>query len=200
MIPLSLTAVQELSVRPDIRLGVIPTGHSPNPAPVLPEPCIPPPTTIQLDYTSPFICQVELSLLLSQQQQWVNPPSSTASNSPLVVDDLQKIDVGGGEEEEVDQSHLTRVQVGFEEEVEEENQGEEEMGELAADSEKVEEEEEEILGQIEEAADTLRESIERSSNRLANVRSRPGNVFISSSITLHLSSHSSTRMTRGRQS
>ena len=163
-------------MRPDIRLGVVTTSCSPQPSPAVTETHIPlSSSTVPLDYSSPFLCRIDLRLL-SQTSHKDSPLG--VGPSPLVTDDIVKIDVSGYEEDEVvDQSHLTRVHVGFEEEEEIVMEEEKEEEESACSVENMEEE---ILAQVEEVGDNLREDIERNDQSLASV----SNIFCHSYIPL----------------
>lgn len=105
-------------MRPDIRYGRVTMAPL-----VLPDPHLPPPSSIKLDYSSPYLCRIDLSLLLQTHAQPL-PNSNTAlrnrSMSPSFLLDKEiglSGAFGGGEIE--DQSHLTKVFVGVEGEGEE---------------------------------------------------------------------------------
>ena len=167
-------------MRPDIRLGIVASSHSPQPPPAVTETHIPlSSSTTLLDYSSPFMCRIDLSLLSRASHK--DSPLGVGP-TPLATDDIVKIDVSGYEEEEevVNQSHLTRVHVGFEEEEEVIVMEEEETVEELAGS--VENMEEEILAQVEEVGDNLREGIERNNQSLASVSNTSScHLYISTS-------------------
>lgn len=135
---------QELSLRPDIRYGrVAPTAPS---GASLPPPSLAsrgpsPAPSLQLDYSSPFLCRINLSLLqppVSQTQvntvyvsmcglsyccvfQMVGMETSPTSS----LDVIGEVGVAAALEE---QSHLTQVVVGVPPEEREGGTGEEEEG------------------------------------------------------------------------
>lgn len=105
---------------------------------------LPPATNVQLDYTSPFICKIDLALLRSHPQ----PTNGSLRSSPVPLtnqSNLLPIDVGDASVEASDQSHLTKVVVG----VEEEGEG---MGMVETP--------EEILMEVQEAAEAAKENLD----------------------------------------
>lgn len=106
---------------------------------------LPPATNVQLDYTSPFICKIDLGLLRSHPQS----TNGSLRSSPVPLtnqSNLLPIDVGDASVEASDQSHLTKVVVGVEEE------GGEGMGMLETP--------EEILMEVQEAAEAAKENLD----------------------------------------
>jgi len=99
---------------------------------------LPPATNVQIDYTSPFICKINLDLLRSH----LASNGSVCSSPVLPTDqnDIFTLDING---EISDQSHLTKVTVG----VEDEGEG---MVETP----------EEVLMQVQEAAEEVKENLD----------------------------------------
>ena len=64
--------LQETSLRPDIRYGRVATTRAESASPVPPSLGHTPSSTHQLDYASPFICRINLSLLQGHAQQQVD--------------------------------------------------------------------------------------------------------------------------------
>ena len=79
-----------MSLRPDIRLGLVYSSvPSPSPQPSsLPHLSAPPPPVVpsQVDYSSPFLCQVELAKL--------HPPEIPAVGTSASPTAMEHVDVG----------------------------------------------------------------------------------------------------------
>ena len=139
--------MQETCLRPDIRYGKlsVPVSRSETASPApLSDFILPPATNFQLDYTSPFICKIDLSLLRPHPQ----PANGSLCSSPVPLTDqnnLLAVDVGDASGEISDQSHLTKVVVG----VEEDGEG---VGMLETP--------EEILMEVQEAAEAAKENLD----------------------------------------
>ena len=105
--------LQEISLRPDIRLGKVPSrSSSASPLPSSqPEFSLPPPSTSTLNYSSAFMCRLPLFLIQSRPQPPL--PALERRDPDFVSIDIDKL--GGGEV--MDQSHLTRVVVGCDEDI-----------------------------------------------------------------------------------
>lgn len=168
---------KETSVRPDIRYGKLgpavpssdvspsPQPTPPHPPPPPPEFHLPPPTkNVRLDYSSPFLLRIDVApLLLHSTRPHPPPPRPHAivDGSPAVAAE-EKTEVvvvaGGGESEEgaggeaPDQSFLTRVVVGVEEE--------EEVGEGVGEGVVCAAEEGEVLAEVREAAEAVKENLD----------------------------------------
>ena len=137
-------STQETCLRPDIRYGKLstPVNRSETVSPAPPADfLLPPATNVQLDYTSPFICRINLALLRSQ----VTSNGSLCSSPVMPTDqnDIFPLDIDDIVGEVSDQSHLTKVTVG----VEDEGEG---MVETP----------EEILMQVQEAAEEMKENLD----------------------------------------
>lgn len=104
---------QETSLRPDIKLGRVPSrsnSASPLPPPiVVTDFSLPPPSSANLDYTSAFVCRLPLKFLQPR-------PSSRAAGLEAMdigfVNIMEKVGIS-------DQSHLTQVVVGCDEDLQE---------------------------------------------------------------------------------
>lgn len=96
---------QETSLRPDIQHG---STRAESVSPLPPEFHIPAPTNHQLDYTSPFIVRLDITQLRSSQKT-TSTSTATDQTSFLNIDLSELSEVS-------DQSHLTKVVVGCEEE------------------------------------------------------------------------------------
>ena len=79
-----------MSLRPDIRLGLVySAGPSPSPQPpALSHVSVPPPpaSSAQVDYSSPFLCQVELAKL--------HPPELPVVGNSASPTAMEHVDVG----------------------------------------------------------------------------------------------------------
>ena len=139
--------MQETCLRPDIRYGKlsVPVSRSETASPApLSDFILPPATNFQLDYTSPFICKIDLALLRPHPQ----PANGSLCSSPVPLTDqnnLLAVEVGDASGEISDQSHLTKVIVG----VEEDGEG---VGMLETP--------EEILMEVQEAAEAAKENLD----------------------------------------
>ena len=122
--------MQETSLRPDIKLGRV-ASRSSSVSPLPPPPAaseftLPPHSSVQLDYSSPFLCRLPLRLL-----QQPRPPGVGEVGGLLEGVDADYVNImeklGPGVGEVSDQSHLTQVAVGCEEDIQEDNMSTEEI-------------------------------------------------------------------------
>ena len=93
-------------MRPDIRHGRVasaPRSATASPLP-LPEFRLPPPTGTQLDYSSPFLCRIDLGLLRGHTQ----PRPASAVPSPSAFLEQLRVDVTGAGDVS-SQAHLTKA-------------------------------------------------------------------------------------------
>lgn len=111
---------QETSLRPDIKHGRVPSrssSMSPLPPPVAPSDFYlprPPQSSANLDYSSAFLCRLPLRLLQPR------PPEREADLEAMEIDFVSIMDkLGPGIGEVSDQSHLTQVLIGCDEDPQE---------------------------------------------------------------------------------
>lgn len=111
--------LQETSLRPDIRLGRVLTDSSglySSPLSLPPGPpdfSLPPPSNKSIDYNSAFLCSLPLRKIKPHPFPTQGDVSELRGADGLGSMDLENLGVG----EVTDQSHLTRVVVGCEEDI-----------------------------------------------------------------------------------
>ena len=140
---------QETSLRPEIRHGTtafIPS-RSVSPAPISSDLSIPtPPINIKVDYSSPFLCRLDLSIIRGATTS--SSLATSVGGVALLGEQMDHVSVDvGGVSEVPNQSHLTKVVIGCEEE-EEEPEEEEEEEDILASLAQPPESPEEILMQV----------------------------------------------------
>ena len=133
--------LQETSLRPDILHGklasAIDRGQSASPLPPN-EFRVPPPTSVRLDRTSPFLCQLDLNKLCAH-------PDLVPAGQASAMEDYMNIDISDVGEIR-DQSHLTKLTVGVEDD-----------RVVGMD---LEESSSEVLAQVSEAAESVKENLD----------------------------------------